>query len=444
MNNTQSESLINRIYTRQVRTVLVLIQLVFLYLPQLMLFSVPTDNGPIPASLCYFAALLFAPYLLANLRRLKWPRWYLLGFFLFVFVWAAVQMPRYGLSKSILHWAFAFYLFVMLPNVGHDFSKERWLGLLEAGACIFAVLHVINTICHPQIFLDLLEGYFNGSGNGYYASLIPSLTRGGRNLDATWLALGAFFVRGRKKALYATYVLLFPFVASSRVGIIAIGFVMLWSLFYDPMYRLTLRNLKWYLLYAVVILAILISSGTAQGLLSRIGIHLPTPAQLFGMVTQEQAQMMAAGLPSTGFLSGRESMWSLAPEAFMNNPFGYGVGNAMRVLRAEYGFSSYEDVMHNVFMQLALDEGIIGIAWFVAVAVLFAVSQWKLRPRFLEKPIAAYFFTYLVLSLVQFHGGEALMHFTMAIGMACPVLLYAKEGKDVCETTMPEGERSKE
>ena len=83
--------------------------------------------------------------------------------------------------------------------------------------------------------------------------------------------------------------------------------------------------------------------------------------------------------------------------------------------------------MHNVFLQFALDEGIVGIVWFIAMVVLFAVSQWKLRPHFLEKPIAVYFFIYLVLSLVQFNGGEALMHFTMAVGMACPVLLYAKE-----------------
>ena len=193
------------------------------------------------------------------------------------------------------------------------------------------------------------------------------------------------------------------------------------------MFRLTLRNLKWYLLYAVVILAFLIFTGMAQGILSRMGIHLPTPARMFGMVTQEQAHMMAAGLRTTGLLSGREIMWRLAPEAFLNNPFGYGVGNALRILKSQYGFTSYEDVMHNVFLQFALDEGIVGIAWFAGIVVLFAISQWKLRPRILEKPIAAYFFTYLVLSLVQFHGGEALMHFTMAIGMTCPVLLYVKD-----------------
>lgn len=173
--------------------------------------------------------------------------------------------------------------------------------------------------------------------------------------------------------------------------------------------------------------AVLVLTGCVQGLLSRIGIFLPTPTQMFGVVSQQEAQEMMESLMSTGFLSGWDMLWKMVPDAFLARPMGYGVGNAVRVLRAEYGFSSYEDVMHNVFMQFALDEGVIGILWFVAMVVLFLFSQWKLRPRFFEKPIAAYFMTYLVLSLVQFHGGEALMHFTMAIGMACPALLYAAE-----------------
>lgn len=85
--------------------------------------------------------------------------------------------------------------------------------------------------------------------------------------------------------------------------------------------------------------------------------------------------------------------------------------------------------MHNVFLQLTLDEGIVGAVWFVGIVILFLASQWKLRPRLLEKPIAVFFFTYLILSLVQFHGGEALMHFTMAVGIACPSLLFAKDAE---------------
>lgn len=419
----EQDHLMNRLYSKKVRQLLILVQLLLLYLPTLMLFAIETDNGHIPGSLCYFFAVTFAPYLLVNIRRLKWPPLYLTGFFVFVFVWAFVCIPAYGLSKGILHWAFGLFLLVMIPTVGHDFSKEDWLRILEIGACTFLLIHFVYMIIHRDYLLEMLRGYFDGSGNGAFAAFIPALTRGGRNLDASWLALGAFFVRGKKKALYVIYVILFSFVASSRVGIIAIGMVILWSLVYDPMYRLTLKNLKWYALFAVVMATVLILTGCVQGLLSRLGVFLPTPAQIFGIVTQQEAQEMSETLVTTGFLAGRDMLWSRMPEAFAARPMGYGVGNAVRVFRMNYGFQSYEDIMHNVFFQLLLDEGIIGGLWFIGVCIMFFVSQWKCRPRLFAAPIAGYFLTYLVLSLVQFHGGEALMQFVLAVSLAQPQLM---------------------
>ncbi len=427
MQKIDRKNIISRLYSKNSRMILVLLQLLLLYIPNVMLFSIQTDNGIIPASLCYFFAVVFVPYFLANLRSLKRPPVYMLLFFVFVFVFALVRVQRYGLSKSILHWAFALYIWLLIPNVGHDFTKDDWLRLLETGACVFLLMHMVLVLINADMYTQLLKGYFDGSGNGYYTALLPSLTRGGRNLDATWLALGAFFVRGKKKAFYVTYVLLFSFVGSSRVGIIAIGLVILWSLLYDPIYHLTFKNLPWYALYGVVVLAILICAGWVQGLFSRFGLHLPAPVKMFGLISDQQAAELATNLRSTSFLSGREAIWSLVPQAFRDNPMGYGVGNAMRVLKSEYGFASYEDVAHNVLLQFMLDEGIVGLVWFVGIVVLFLSSQWKLRPRFFEKPVAAFFFTYLVLALVQFHGGEALMHIVMAIGVCCPALLYAQE-----------------
>ena len=82
--------------------------------------------------------------------------------------------------------------------------------------------------------------------------------------------------------------------------------------------------------------------------------------------------------------------------------------------------------MHNVFLQLLMDEGIIGAIWFVGMCVAFAISQWKQRPRFFAAPIAGYFATYFVLSIVQFHGGEALMQFVLAVSLVQPKLLFGE------------------
>ena len=60
-----------------------------------------------------------------------------------------------------------------------------------------------------------------------------------------------------------------------------------------------------------------------------------------------------------------------------------------------------------------LDEGVIGGLWFLALAVLLFVSQKNRATGWFRQPTAAFLLGYLVLSTVQFHGGEALMIFTL-------------------------------
>ena len=89
---------IESIYTMKVRWLLLLTQLVLLYFPGIQIFSIPTDNGSIPASICYFFSLVFAPWLVLHLKELRLPHWSVLGLFLLVYAIAIFRMPKYGLS----------------------------------------------------------------------------------------------------------------------------------------------------------------------------------------------------------------------------------------------------------------------------------------------------------------------------------------------------------
>lgn len=428
---------IAKIYSKRTRFYLLTLQLILLCLPLLQFFAIKTDNGNIPASACYFFSLLFAPYLLVNLENLRLPPWYITFLCAYVLIFAIIRMPRYGLSKNILHWAFGFYLLVVLLNVGTDFEKEEWLRLLEIGACTFGVLHLLYMSLHFETVWFLLRGFFDGTVPGRYAALLPSLTRGGRNLDCTWLGLGAFFVRGREKAVYVTYAIFFSFLGCSRVGVISIGLAVLWSLIYDPVYRLTWKNLKLYVAGGFAVLLVLFGTGTAQAFLGRNLISLPAPAVWFDLAPEKTVEPIASAEPmsqqtamapvdptlqnasaTAKFLSGRAAMWKIAPRMFRDNPFGCGVGNTMRVMRTNYGFTSGEDVIHNVFFQWSLDEGFIGGIWFLGLLAAFLYGQWKKRLRCFADPFAGYFLTYFVLSLVQFHGAEALMIFVLGAWMS--------------------------
>ncbi|MBD5101536.1 MAG: hypothetical protein HDT27_02355, partial [Subdoligranulum sp.] len=120
---------------------LLTIQLIMLYFPILQFFSIPTDNGSIPASACYFFSLVFLPCLLKNLKTLRLPPWYLTVLYFYVMFLALIRIPEYGLSKSVLHWSFGFYLLVVILNIGADYKKDEWLQMLEIGACVFVVVH---------------------------------------------------------------------------------------------------------------------------------------------------------------------------------------------------------------------------------------------------------------------------------------------------------------
>lgn len=411
------QNTIDKFYSRPLRKKLLLIQLLLLFVPNIQLFSIQTDNGTIPASLCYFFSVVFIPCLLSGFNRMKLPPWYITALYGYVILWAIVRIPQYGLSKSILHWLFGFYLLVVVLNVGVGLDQEDWLRMLEAAACVFAVVHFVFILFHRDVVWYLLQEYSSGQIDAMWGACLPSLTRGGRNLDCSWLGLIAFFVRGRKKAFYVTYALLFSFLGCSRVGIITAGIAILWSLVYDPLYRLTKKNFKWYVLYAVILLAVLFCSGMAQAVLSRMTIQIPAPAEWFS----SSVSIPASGsgpTPSGGMekmLSGRGVIWSRAPQMFRDNPLGYGVGNAMRVMKSSYGFTSYEDVVHNVFLQWLLDEGILGGLAYLGLLVAFLYRQWKNRPHWFASPFDGYFLAYFVLSLVQFHGGEALMIFVLGI-----------------------------
>ena len=109
------------------------------------------------------------------------------------------------------------------------------------------------------------------------------------------------------------------------------------------------------------------------------------------------------------FLSGRENIWQNVMPMFKAHPFGVGVGNAIPVMRSEFGFTGYEDVVHNVFFQWLLDEGLIGAIWFIGLTALLLYSQRNRQTGWMRPPQAAFLLAYLLLSMVQFHGGEALM-----------------------------------
>lgn len=425
-----------RVYSYSIRKILVQIQLLLLFFPNVQLLSISTEKGTIPGSLCYFFSILLIPYLLFNIRRLIVPKWYIIGLPVFAIANSIIHIHQYGLAKGILHWMFGLYLLVMIVNVGKDFSKEEWRCILERAACIFVIAHIVLQICNMETIIWLLRGYFDGSLNGWCGCYLPSITRGGRNLDCSWLALFGVFVQGKKRKWYQGYTFAFSMLSSSRSGIVASVILIIYSIWENK------RNGKGY--YGIkkcsgVILVwtvCLLCTGILQANVNRSSTYISAPADTIHTIFPQidfgekgftpevtdavndnaSSESSDNGVVKT-VLSGRKAIWEKVPKMFWDNPWGYGAGNAMSVMKRSYGFDSFEDVVHNIFMQWLLDEGITGGLWFIGLAILYLRRQWK---NWKTKTLTAYdvFFTcYLLLGLVEFHGAEALMFFVLGVYM---------------------------
>ena len=393
---------IERFYaSKRTRMILLGILLLLILFPRASLMEIPADGGTIPVSLFYIASLVFAPWLLLNLRRWRLPPWPITGLFAFVIVYTVFADLRWGFGRTLLNWVFGAYLLVVLVSMGRDLVWEDWRRILAWAMIVFAAAELVNVIAQLSTsFVELAErmaGIDAGMMDSY-RPVLRSLTRGGPNLDASWLTLGCFFMYKRAmKYPYFAFAAAFSIVFFSRVGMVACGLYFVWAFFFDEDWRPNKKRIWIYLALLAAGVAVLLSSEYV-----RIAFERMTGKFNGGDIT-----------------AGRSAMWSNAPQMFADNPFGYGCGNAMRVMKSDYGYASYEDNMHNVLLQFLLDEGFIGVLWFVGLCAAF---YWKEGREGFRHPLAGYFFAYLVLSLVEFHGAEAQMQYVLGVYLTVRVL----------------------
>ena len=110
--------------------------------------------------------------------------------------------------------------------------------------------------------------------------------------------------------------------------------------------------------------------------------------------------------------TGRMDMWQYALSAFIDAPlFGNGAGNAVVHLKMVSGTPFSEGNIHNYPLQVLLDFGFMGFVFFIAL-ILNVMAIFR-KERF-SNPFAAYILCWVVGSLFQFRGADALLAFFIA------------------------------
>lgn len=416
-----------KIYSKKNRKIMLAIQLLLLFFPGVQIISISTDTGSIPGSVCYFYSIIFLPFLVWKIKNLAIPKWYIIGMPIFAVFNSILHIGTYGIAKGVLHWLFGLYILIVIVNVGEDIIADEWKKMLGAIACVFLLSHLLLQVLNYKTIEWLVKGYFDGTLNGIFGCDLPSLTRGGRNLDCSWLALFGLFVEGKKRKWYQVYTLTFSLLGSSRSGIIASVMLIAFNLWRDRNGEKRKEKNGKVVVELLIFIGVILATGIFQANINRSGKILPAPKEMICAITglQEKGDeyqpfdwenMYDTEDDSVKkVLSGRKAIWEKVPKMFADNPWGYGAGNAMVIMKSDYGFDSFEDVVHNVFMQWLLDEGIIGGIWYIGLLCAFLRKQWKNMKSKVFTPYDVFFGGYFILGLVQFHGAEALMFFVLGI-----------------------------
>ena len=87
-----------------------------------------------------------------------------------------------------------------------------------------------------------------------------------------------------------------------------------------------------------------------------------------------------------------------------------------------------EDNVHNLFFQMLLDFGIIGLIFYCTVISIFLKREWR---KIIKNPIVAYLVAYLIISLIQFKGAEIITFYILGIYLLVKNKENDKKGKEL-------------
>lgn len=176
------------------------------------------------------------------------------------------------------------------------------------------------------------------------------------------------------KSSMLTFVILLFFIAgvfasSSKTGILALGIMILWYIFYYAY-----KNNRWKTSFALLA-GVVIVFFSVVSLSSKIRERF---SELLFVVKEQ---------PQTGFssTSSRVAIWKTSIELIKDNPIGYGTGMAVPTLKDAYFEKGYHKAFvrkqnaHNQFLQTTLTLGIIG-----ALALLWIFIQPLMHLRELD------------------------------------------------------------
>jgi len=326
-------------------------------------------------------SLFFLPILIGCCyRSLIIPPKIVCFYFLLVFLISLFTIPTYGLGNPLISYVWGAFIIIAICSIGKCIEFNSIISIFQKVAILFSIAVWIKNFLNKEAFIIFFM-------NPEVHPAILTFSQGGVNLEATWVALFGFFFKSKKGYIYLFISLFLSILYTSRVGII-LNFLHFCWLTYHIYLKNGLLNLKRILQVSFII--------------SLLGIFFLT-SPLADVIINRLAE---SGEANEAGSRGRIAMWINFPDAFVNNPMGYGAGNAMKAIELIAGRSFVEANIHNMYMQNALDFGVIGLFVYIIIVIAFLLKEFKTR---FSNPFAGALLGYILASFIQFGGSENML-----------------------------------
>ncbi|PVY39041.1 O-antigen ligase family protein [Pontibacter virosus] len=309
---------------------------------------------------------------------------FIFEYFVGIIVISLLLFLVYPFNRLIVNHLFAFYAFFIGYYVAGPITQEQVFSILQKAALLLFIVIVGKLFFHiPEIqrFMKAPDGHPD----------IYTIYGGGTNLEATWMGLNTALFINRKRLFYILFAvtLAVSVIYASRVGVV-ITFLVAGFKFISATTSKQER-------IAIIML----------GLIALLAFVLFIDLDNLAEKVYALQRFTEFGSSSDKGLSGRFAMWRYYGTALWDSKLlGYGAGNGIYAIESISRIDYQEDNLHNLYMQLLIEFGIIGL--FLYLIVVYNISIKALKSR-LSNPIAIIIMVYFIASLIQFRGTDALI-----------------------------------
>lgn len=301
--------------------------------------------------------------------------------------------PFWGIDRLFINYCFGFIIIVLIMTLGDEYSEDEWMVMLQKVWLLLMIGVCINNILQSYRFVEYVEYKLDHP-------YITTTVAGGVNIEATWIAILVLaFFNHKKRWITLAISAVLSLVYASRVGIIAnaiVAFAFVYGRIPNETKKKIANRRIAFTVLGIIGIVIVVS------LSANLGVLLSVLSR-FRDIGHDPGSL------------GRFAMWLYVPFLVWKYPVGVGLGNVIPALETVSPLVYAEDNIHNIFLQMFCEIGVLGGVAYVSIWIMFFLKEYR---KLMNSPISNMLTIYAILCLFQFRGGETIFFCLLGIYFA--------------------------